>query len=99
LKIPIAHHRGNYFIDSDGLCQLEDNRQVVFRYCDPAGEVTEKSNPNGSVSSIAGITNASRNVMGLMPHPERCSDPAWSNLDGQLIFKSIINSLQSEVSA
>jgi len=98
LNLPIAHHQGNYFIGSDGLRQLEDNRQVVFRYCGPAGEVTEEFNPNGSVSNIAGIINEGRNVMGLMPHPERCADPAWSNRDGQLIFKSIINSLQSGVS-
>jgi len=98
LNIPIAHHQGNYFIDSDGLQQLEDNRQIVFRYCGPAGELTEKFNPNGSVSNIAGIINEGRNVMGLMPHPERCADPAWSNLDGQLIFKSIIKSFQSGVS-
>ena len=99
LNIPIAHHQGSYFIGSDGLRQLEDNRQIVFRYCGPAGEVTEKFNPNGSVSNIAGIINEGGNVMGLMPHPERCADPAWSNLDGQLIFKSIINSLQRGVSA
>lgn len=98
LNIPIAHHQGSYFIGSDGLRQLEDNQQVVFRYCGPAGEVTEQFNPNGSVSNIAGIINKGGNIMGLMPHPERCADPAWSNLDGQLIFKSIINSLQSGVS-
>ena len=99
LNIPIAHHQGSYFIDSDELRQLEDNQQVVFRYCGPAGEVTEEFNPNGSVNNIAGIVNENRNIMGLMPHPERCADPAWPNLDGQLIFKSMINSLQSEVSA
>lgn len=99
LNIPIAHHQGSYFIDPDGLRQLEDNRQVVFRYCGPKGEVTDEFNPNGSVGNIAGIINESGNVMGLMPHPERCADPAWPQLDGQLIFKSLINSLQSGVSA
>lgn len=98
LNIPIAHHQGNYFIEPDGLRQLEDNQQIVFRYCGPLGEVTDESNPNGSVSNIAGITNKGRNIMGLMPHPERCADPAWSNLDGQFIFKSIIKSLQNGVS-
>jgi len=98
LNIPIAHHQGNYFIDPDGLRQLEDNEQIVFRYCGPKGEITDKFNPNGSLNNIAGIINKDRNVMGLMPHPERCADPAWSNLDGQLIFKSIIKFVQSGVS-
>jgi len=98
LNIPIAHHQGSYYIDSDGLQQLDDNQQVVLRYCGPLGEVTEKFNPNGSVGNIAGIINKGGNVMGLMPHPERCADPAWPNLDGQLIFKSIIKYLHSGVS-
>ena len=97
LDIPIAHHQGSYFIDSVGLQKLEDNRQVVFRYCGPEGEVTDKYNPNGSVGNIAGIVNENKNVMGLMPHPERCADPAWPNLDGQIIFKSMIESLQRGV--
>ena len=99
LNIPIAHHQGSYFIDPQGLIKLETNQQIMFRYSSPVGEVTEKFNPNGSVGNIAGIISEGRNVMGLMPHPERCADPAWPNLDGQLIFKSIINSLQSGVSA
>jgi phosphoribosylformylglycinamidine synthase len=94
LDIPIAHHQGSYFIGPDGLRQLVDNQQVVFRYCGPAGEVTGQYNPNGSVDNIAGIVNKNKNVMGLMPHPERCADAVWSNLDGQLIFKSMIQSLQ-----
>jgi len=98
LSVPIAHHQGSYFIDSEGLCKLEDNQQVVFRYCSPVGEVTDEFNPNGSSNNIAGIINEGRNVMGLMPHPERCADPAWSNIDGQLIFKSIIKSLHSGAS-
>lgn len=98
LSIPIAHHQGSYFIDPEGLCQLEDNQQVVFRYCSPVGEVTDEFNPNGSANNIAGIINEGRNVMGLMPHPERCADPAWSNIDGQLIFKSIIKNLHSGAS-
>ena len=98
LSIPIAHHQGSYFIDPEGLNQLEDNQQVVFRYCSPVGEVTDEFNPNGSANNIAGIINEGRNVMGLMPHPERCADPAWSNIDGQLIFKSIIKNLLSGAS-
>ena len=94
LDIPVAHHQGSYFISSDGLRQLVDNQQVVFRYCGPEGEATGQYNPNGSVDNIAGIVNKNKNVMGLMPHPERCADAAWSNLDGQLIFKSMIQSLQ-----
>ena len=97
LDIPIAHHQGSYFIGSDGLHQLVDNQQIVFRYSGPEGEVTDQCNPNGSVDNIAGIVNENKNVMGLMPHPERCADPAWPNLDGQLIFKSIIYSLQHGV--
>jgi len=94
LNIPIAHHQGSYFIDTDGLNELIDNKQIVFRYSDCEGEVTDRYNPNGSVDNIAGIVNENKNVMGLMPHPERCADPAWPNLDGQLIFKSMIQSLQ-----
>ena len=97
LKIPIAHHQGSYFIDTDGLNQLIDNEQIVFRYSGCEGEVTGQYNPNGSVDNIAGIVNENKNVMGLMPHPERCADPAWPNLDGQLIFKSMIQSLQPEI--
>jgi len=98
LSIPIAHHQGSYFIDPEGLNQLEDNQQIVFRYCSSVGEVTDEFNPNGSVNNIAGIVNEGRNVMGLMPHPERCADPAWSNIDGQIIFKSIIKKLHSGAS-
>jgi len=97
LDIPIAHHQGSYFIGSDGLRQLVDNQQIVFRYSGPEGEVADQYNPNGSVDNIAGIVNENKNVMGLMPHPERCADPAWPNLDGQFIFKSIIYSLQHGV--
>jgi phosphoribosylformylglycinamidine synthase subunit PurQ / glutaminase len=97
LDIPIAHHQGSYFIGSDGLQKLADNQQVVFRYCGPEGEVTDQYNPNGSIDNIAGIVNENKNVMGLMPHPERCADPAWPNLDGQIIFKSMIEFIQRGV--
>jgi phosphoribosylformylglycinamidine synthase subunit PurQ / glutaminase len=97
LDVPIAHHQGSYFIGPVGLQKLIDNQQVVFRYCGPEGEVTDQYNPNGSVDNIAGIVNENRNVMGLMPHPERCADPVWPNLDGQIIFKSMIESLRRGV--
>ena len=90
LDIPIAHHQGSYYIDPHSLGDMEERGQVLFRYCDAKGNITESSNPNGSVGSVAGICNEQKNVMGMMPHPERCSDPLWTNTDGQSIFKSLI---------
>lgn len=92
LKVPIAHADGRYFVDADILKRMTDNGQIVMRYCGPSGEVSESINPNGSVGSIAGVVNEKKNVMGMMPHPERCADPLWPNLDGQRIFKSLIHS-------
>ena len=89
LRAPIAHGEGNYFADDATLDALEDNGQVVFRYCDAAGRVTGEANPNGSARNIAGICNAQRNVLGLMPHPERCAESILGNGDGLQIFKSI----------
>jgi len=89
LDIPIAHNEGNYFIDDDGLKALQDNDQIVFQYCDKDGFVNDESNPNGSLLSIAGIVNKKKNVLGMMPHPERSSDPILKVTDGQQIFKSI----------
>jgi phosphoribosylformylglycinamidine synthase I len=93
LRMPIAHGEGNYFADDDVLDELERNEQIVFRYCDAEGRVTAESNPNGSARNIAGICNRGRNVMGLMPHPERCSEPLLGNTDGLGIFKSIVASM------
>ncbi len=93
LKIPIAHGEGQFFIDDKGLEGLNDNQQVLFRYCDQKGEVTAASNPNGSVENIAGICNATRNVFGMMPHPERAADDELGNEDGRLIFDSILKSV------
>ena len=93
LKIPIAHHEGNYFAAPDTIKKMEDNHQILFKYCDPEGNITDPSNPNGSIANIAGIINEKKNVMGMMPHPERCADPLWPDLDGQLIFKSLIQSI------
>jgi phosphoribosylformylglycinamidine synthase len=92
LQIPINHGQGRYFADNDTLKQMAKNDQVLFRYCDAEGNASDAANPNGSLDNIAGIANESKNVMGLMPHPERCADPLWPNVDGQLIFKSLIES-------
>lgn len=97
LAIPIAHGDGNYFTDPETLKQLEANGQVVFRYCNPEGEVTDEANPNGSLASIAGIINEHGNVLGMMPHPERASDPLLGHTDGQRVFASIIESVVSRV--
>ena len=91
LRVPIAHGEGNYFADDETLDALERNRQVIFRYCDTAGSITRDANPNGSARGIAGICNAGRNVLGLMPHPERCSDSILGNQDGLAMFRSIAN--------
>ena len=89
LKVPIAHGEGNYFIDPDGLKRLRDNGQIAFRYCDAQGRVTPEANPNGSVDSIAGIVNEAGNVLGMMPHPERCAEAPLGNCDGLQILRSI----------
>ena len=89
LKIPIAHGDGNYFTDETTLKELESNNQILFRYVSSDGKVNSESNPNGSYMNIAGIMNKKKNVMGLMPHPERCCNPLLGNTDGSLIFKSV----------
>lgn len=91
LKIPLAHGEGNYFADADLLKGINDNDQVLFRYCDEAGNITADANPNGSVENIAGVCNANRNVFGLMPHPERAADSLVANQDGLAIFESILS--------
>lgn len=91
LKIPIAHGEGNYFADNDTLNELKDNNQIVFKYSSDKGKISEEHNPNGSVENIAGIINKKGNVLGMMPHPERCCDPVLKNTDGQLIFNAIAN--------
>jgi len=93
LRVPIAHGEGNYFADDDTLDELEQNGQVIFRYCDDEGRLTSDANPNGSARNIAGICNRERNVLGLMPHPERCSESLLGNRDGLAIFQSIAASL------
>ncbi len=93
LKIPVAHGDGCYFASPDIVSALYENHQVIFRYCSPDGEIDEISNPNGSVTNIAGIINKKGNVLGMMPHPERCCDPVLGNSDGSLIFNSILRHL------
>jgi phosphoribosylformylglycinamidine synthase I len=91
LKIPVAHGEGNYFADAEVLKSLNDNEQVLFRYCDEAGNITDEANPNGSIQNIAGVCNAGRNVFGIMPHPERAADSLLANQDGLAIFESILS--------
>jgi phosphoribosylformylglycinamidine synthase I len=95
LKTPIAHGEGNYFADDATLDELERNRQVIFRYCDSEGRLTSDANPNGSARNIAGICNSGRNVLGMMPHPERCAESILGNADGLGVFQSIANALAS----
>ncbi|HPJ24964.1 MAG TPA: phosphoribosylformylglycinamidine synthase subunit PurQ [Synergistaceae bacterium] len=89
LQFPIAHHEGLYFLPDKELEELEKNGQIIFRYVDSRGALSEESNPNGSKDNIAGIANAERNVLGLMPHPERASDPALGGIDGIGMWHSI----------
>jgi len=90
LRIPIAHGEGNYFAPSDVLDRLERNGQVVFRYVDADGAPTESANPNGSLRNVAGICNVTRNVVGLMPHPERACEPGLGSADGRVLLESVI---------
>ncbi|HZK66109.1 MAG TPA: phosphoribosylformylglycinamidine synthase subunit PurQ, partial [Chloroflexota bacterium] len=90
LKLPIAHGEGSYYAPEDLLDQLESRSQILLRYCDEEGRVTREANPNGSVRSVAGLCNEGRNVFGLMPHPERCSEPMLGGIDGAYIFRSIL---------
>jgi phosphoribosylformylglycinamidine synthase len=90
VNVPVAHHDGNYFADHKTLRSLQDNDQIVFRYCDSKGEVTEESNPNGSLLNIAGICNEKRNVLGMMPHPERHAEALLGSTDGIALFKSLL---------
>jgi phosphoribosylformylglycinamidine synthase I len=93
ITLPIAHGEGCYYADADTLKALEDQQQIVFRYSTPTGEMTDAANPNGSLNHIAGICNQSGNVLGMMPHPERASDPALGNTDGLPLFKGLLTTL------
>ena len=93
LRIPIAHGEGNYYAEPDIVARLEKNRQIVFRYVDASGAATADANPNGSVANIAGICNEGRNVVGLMPHPERACELALGSGDGLVLFESAVQAL------
>jgi phosphoribosylformylglycinamidine synthase len=95
LRIPIAHGEGNYFATPDVLAKLEASRQVVFRYTTADGQTTDEANPNGSVNNIAGLCNDARNVVGLMPHPERACESPLGSADGLVILESVVQSLKS----
>ena len=91
LNIPIAHGEGNFRIDNDGLKRIQDNEQIVFRYCDEVGNVGKPDNPNGSIDNIAALCSENRRVLGMMPHPERACDAALGSEDGAEIFRSILS--------
>ena len=90
-KMPIAHNEGNFFVTSEQLKKIQDNDQIAFQYCDENGNVSEHSNPNGSLENIAGILNENKNVLGMMPHPDRAAELAHGCEDGKTIFESILN--------
>ena len=90
LKIPIAHAEGRYYADDETLNRLEENKQIIFKYCDAQGDLTGEANVNGSERNIAGICNEKRNVYGMMPHPERASESVLGNTDGKILFESLL---------
>lgn len=96
IQVPIAHGEGNYFAEDAVLDRLEANNQVVFRYCDADGAITPEANPNGSARNIAGIVNEGRNVLGMMPHPERCAETILGSDDGVHIFRSLVGHFVAE---
>lgn len=95
-KIPIAHAEGRYFADQKTLEELENNGQILFRYCDETGNSEDDNcNPNGSLNNIAGVCNKGKNVFGMMPHPERATDPALGNIDGKVLFESLLTLIEA----
>jgi len=90
LQIPIAHGEGKYYADAETIKKLNENGQILFRYCDAQGNVTPEANPNGATDNIAGVCNATKNVFGMMPHPERAADKELGNEDGKFLFESIL---------
>ena len=91
IKINIAHNEGNFFTDSDHLSELKEDGLIAFKYCDEKGQINDEANPNGSLENIAGIYNSKKNILGMMPHPERMIDNLISNTDGINLFSSLIN--------
>ena len=96
LRIPIAHGEGNYYVEPEVLTTLEGSGRVVFRYCDERGQVTDAANPNGALNGIAGVCSERRNVVGLMPHPERACEPALASADGLVLFESVVTQLAGQ---
>ena len=94
LEFHIAHNEGNYFCTNDQLREIEDNNQIDINYCDENGKIEDQFNPNGSIKNIAGVFNKEKNVLGMMPHPERMIDTSLSGEDGSLFFKNLINNLK-----
>ena len=92
IKLPIAHNEGNYFANDELLKNLENSNLIAFKYCNKKGKIEKDSNPNGSSNNIAGILNSKKNILGMMPHPERLIDPLLSGEDGSILFKGLINS-------
>ena len=92
LQIPIAHGEGKYFADAETIANLNKNGQILFRYCNENGEITTEANPNGATENIAGVCNATKNVFGMMPHPERAADELLGNTDGKWLFESVLKS-------
>ncbi len=95
LSIPIAHAEGNYYAAAATLLELQNNRQIIFRFCQKNGTLTDEANPNGSLDHIAGICNTSRNVLGMMPHPERAAEDIFGQTDGLILLKSVLNAFES----
>lgn len=93
LKLPVSHGEGNYFINEEGLRHLQDGNQIIFRYCNSDGEITDDSNVNGSVDAIAGISNEAGNVLGMMPHPERAVEDLLGSTDGKKMFETVLNKM------
>lgn len=96
IKIPIAHGEGRFYADLETLKSIKDNGQILFRYCDQNGNVTEEANPNGSLDNIAGICNIEKNIFGMMPHPERAADEELRNTDGKILFESILGLVNAQ---
>ena len=96
LKIPIAHGEGRYFAPDDQIAAMRQNGQIIFRYCNKDGEISQEYNPNGSMENIAGICNEEKHVFGMMPHPERAADDLLGNTDGRLILESLIKTLEEK---
>jgi len=93
ITLPIAHGEGNYYADTDTLKALEDNHQVLFRYCTTTGEIDDTGNPNGSANNIAGICDRTGKILGMMPHPERASDPLLGSTDGMKLFEGLLHTM------